>query len=88
MVRLMAISQRAYARGDGPLKTAAASAPIPMLSPGDPRLHRRPSNIAGGFGSVSCGGHCSFPLGLDAYNILFVPAKTGVSVAPSPVEVL
>ena len=31
---------------------------------------------------------CSFPLSLGTRKILFVPSKTGVSVSPSPVEVL
>ena len=86
MVGLMAISQRAYAKGNGPSKTAAASAPVPMLSPGDPRLHGRPSNTSRWFWFCILWGHCSFPLGLDAYDILFVPSKTGVSVSLSPSE--
>ena len=27
-------------------------------------------------GSVSCGGHCSFPLGPGAHKVLFVPSKS------------
>ena len=38
--------------------------------------------LAGSFGSVSCGGHCSFALGLGVHKVLFVPSKTGVSLFP------
>ena len=33
-------------------------------------------------------GHCSFPLGPVVHTTLCVPSKSGVSVSPSPVEVL
>ena len=42
--------------------------------------------LAGGFGSVSCGGHCSSLLDPGAHKILFVPSKTGVSISPSPLK--
>ena len=32
--------------------------------------------LSGKSGSVSCGGHCSFPLGPGAHKVLFVPFKT------------
>ena len=47
MVELMITSRRAYA--EGPFRTAAASASIPVASTGDPPI------LAGGFGSVSSG---------------------------------
>ena len=47
-----------------------------------------PPTSASRFGSVSFGGHCSFPLDLGAHKILFMSSKTGISVSPSPVEVL
>ena len=50
---------------------------LPHASTGDPPA------LAGGFGSVSYGGHCSFPLGVDVPRILFVPSKTGVSFPQS-----
>ena len=33
-------------------------------------------------------GHGSSPLGLGVCKVLFVPSKTGVSVSPSPLQVL
>ena len=50
---------------------------LPHASTGDPPA------LAGGFGSVSYWGHCSFPLGVDVPRILFVPSKTGVSFPQS-----
>ena len=47
-----------------------------------------PPTPVGSFGSASCGATCSFLLDLGVHKILFVPSKTGVSVSPSPVEVL
>ena len=69
-------------------KDCCRQCPHPHAEPCDPRLHGRPSNTSRWFWFRVLWGHCSFPLGLGAYNILFVPSKTGVSVAPSPVEVL
>ena len=39
-----------------------------------------PPTLAGRSGSVSCGGHCSYPLGLDVHKILCVLFNSGVSV--------
>ena len=55
MVGLMATSKRAYVKRDGPSKTAAASAPIPMLSPATHASTGDPPTPAGGSGSGSCG---------------------------------
>ena len=32
--------------------------------------------LSGKSGSVSCGGHCSFPLGPGAHKVLFLPSKS------------
>ena len=55
--------------------------PHPRGAPAEPPPGA--SALAGSFGSVSCRGHCSFPLGLGVGKVLFVPFKTGVSVSPS-----
>ena len=47
-----------------------------------------PPTLAGSFGSASYGGHCSFSLSLGAHKVLFVSSMTGVSVSPTPVDVL
>ena len=52
-----------------------------------PRLCRRPSTLAGRSGSVSYGVTASSP-GSHCTHYLCVPSKNGVSVSPSPVEVL
>ena len=54
---------------------------LPPASTGDSPI------LAGRSGSV-LQGHCSFPLGPDTHTTLCVPSKNGVSVSPSPVEVL
>ena len=46
-----------------------------------------PPTLAGRFASASCGSLLLFS-GLGAHKILFVTFQTGVSVSPSPVEVL
>ena len=55
---------------------------LPPTSAGDP------PTPAGASGSVSYGGHCSFPLGPDTHAILCVLSKSAVSFPPSYVEVL
>ena len=42
-----------------------------------------PLTLAGRSGSVSCGGHCSYPLGVGVHKILCVLFNSGVS-APVP----
>ena len=44
--------------------------------------------LASRSGSVSCLVTYSFPLSLGAHKIFFVPSKSGVSISPSPVEIL
>ena len=46
-----------------------------------------PPTLAGRSGSVSMGS-LLLPLGPDAHTTFCVPSKSGVSVSPSPVEVL
>ena len=53
----------------------------PATSAGDP------PTVAGRSGSVSVGS-VLLPLDPDAHTALYVPSKSGVSVSPSPVEVL
>ena len=67
---------------------AAADVRVPVVSPAYTRLHRRFSKTGRWLCFSFLWGHCSFPLGLGICNILFVFSKTGVSVTPSPVEVL
>ena len=57
-------------------------------APADPRHHRRPSNTSRQFWLSLLWSLCPFPLSLGACKVLCVPAKTGVPVSPSPVEVL
>ena len=83
----MATSKRVYAKRNIPNHCCQYSHPCgePLLtqaSTGDP------PTPASRFGSVSCGGHCSFPLGLGAHKILFMSSKTRVSVIPNSGEVL
>jgi len=47
---------------------------IPSIQVLFPHLCRRPS-LTGRSGSVCCGGHCFFPLGLGMHKALFVPPK-------------
>ena len=87
MLGLMATSKRVYAKRNIPNHCCQYSHPCgePLLtqaSTGDP------PTPASRFGSVSCGGHCSFPLGLGAHKILFMSSKTRVSVIPNSGEVL
>ena len=53
-----------------------------------PHLYRRPSNTSRYVWFSLLWSHYSFPLGPDAHTTLCVPSKSGVSVSPSPVEVL
>ena len=76
------VSESVYAKGDFPGLLLSVP-PSLWWASSNPCLHRRPSNT-----SSLLWGHCSSPLGLGAHKILFVPSKTGVSVSPSPVEVL
>ena len=53
-----------------------------------PHLCRRCSNASRCVWFSLLWGHCSFPLGPGAHKILCVPSRSGVSVSPSPVEIL
>ena len=87
MVRLMVTSRRVNANGDLPRQLLPA-APFLWWTPADLCLHRRPSNTRRYLGFSVLWSHCSLPLSLGTCKVLFVPSKTGVSVSPSPVEVL
>ena len=92
VVGLMATSKRAHTKGTSqdccfqcPPPPAPCSHSRPMLthaSTGDPPI------LACMSGKSLVGGHYSFPLGPDVHRFLFVPSHSGVSVSPSPVEVL
>ena len=82
-----------YGRVNGELQEGLhqggpSSTPIPVMSPADPHLHRRPSNTRRQFWVSLLWGHCCSSLGLGACNILFVLSKTTVLVSPSTLEVL
>ena len=64
--------------------------PCPCDEPQPPptSAFRRPYNISRCLWFSLLWGHCSFPLGPDAHTTLCAPSKSGVSVSPSPVEVL
>ena len=72
--------QEGFCQG-GPSWTPVASAPFLWRAPTDPHLHGGPPAPAGGFGSVSCGV-------TPPFLWVLLPSKTGISVSPSPVEVL
>ena len=86
MVGLMVTSKRAYSKGHLPRRCCQCPRPCgePLLthtSTGDP------PTLAGRSGSVSCGGHCSFPRVLLCIRFCLCPPRVE-SVSPSPVEVL
>ena len=67
-------------------RTSAVSVLFPTVSHSHPLASAGdPPTLAGRSGSVSPG---VLPLGPDAHTTLCVPSKSGVSVSPSPVEVL
>ena len=62
--------------------------PCPLSEPQPPPASARdPPTLAGRSDSVSVGS-LLLPLGPDAHTTLCVPSKSGVSVSPSPVELL
>ena len=65
----------------GPSQTAAASSPIPVVSPCQPTPPRETLQQQQVLVQYPWS-HCSFPLSLGAHRALFVPSKTGVSVSP------
>ena len=87
MLGLMATCKRVYAKGNIPNHCCQCSHPChePLLTHASTG---GPPTPASSFGSVSCGVHCSFPSGLGAHKILFMPSKTRVSVTPKSGEVL
>ena len=60
----------------------------PQWAAATPRLCRRPSTTSRLVWFSLLWGLCSFPLGPDVHATLCVHSKSGVSVSPSPVEVL
>ena len=69
-------------------RTSAASVLVLTVRQSHPLpLQETPPTLAGGSGSVFMGS-LLLPLGPDARTTLCVPSKSGVSVSPSPVEVL
>ena len=77
MAGLMVNSKRVYAKRDLP-GLLLPEPPCLWWVSVDPRLHRRPSTTSRYFWFTSLWAHGSFPLGLGAHKILFVPSKTGV----------
>ena len=69
-------------------RTSAASVLVPMVSTATLYLCRRPCNTRQQVWFSLLWGHCSFSLGPGVQTTLCVPSKSGVSVYPSPVEVL
>ena len=63
-----------------PPRSAAPSAPASA----NPCLHWRPSDMQGRSGSISCGGHCSFPLGPGTHSVFLVLFKSSVSPKSLP----
>ena len=87
MVELTENSKRVYGKGDLPGLMLLVPSSL-SWAPADSHLRRNPSNTSKSFWLSLRWGHYSFPLDLGAHKILFMSSKTGVSVSPSPVEVL
>ena len=87
MVQLRATSKRVYTKGNLPRQLL----PVPLSlwwAAADSGLHRRLSNTSRSVCFSFLWSHCSFPLNLVVCRVLFASFTTGVSVSPSPVEVL
>ena len=87
MAALMVTLKRVYTESDLPRLLL----PVPP-SRGEPlptnTSTRDPPNTSKLFWFSLLGGHCFFPLSLGVFKVLFVPAKPGGSLFPSPVEVM
>ena len=78
---LMVTSMRIYTKGYLPRLLL----PVPVSlswAPAGPRVHRRPSTIAGSFGSVSCGVTAAFLWVLVYARFCSCPLSLGVSISP------
>ena len=88
MDRLMVTSKRVYTIGDLPRHLLPAPPPNPAVSPCPPRPPQETLNTSRWFWFSFLWSHSSFSPSLGVCKVLFVPSETGISISPSPADVL